>query len=80
MGKILPQGEGKQEKEKATLDPAVCAHPNNDLIRRGNGKQLWWACKQCLRRKERLPLSKFEPTCAVTEGADLVTFGRHMGR
>eukprot|EP00973_Karenia_brevis_P045555 6308870-Karenia_brevis.AAC.1 len=35
MGKILPLGEGKQDKETATMDPAVCAHPNDDLIRRG---------------------------------------------
>eukprot|EP00973_Karenia_brevis_P028562 3936072-Karenia_brevis.AAC.1 len=61
------------------MDPAVSAHPNDDLVRRGNGKQVWWTCKLCLRRWERLPLSKFEPTGAVTEGADLVTFGKHMG-
>eukprot|EP00973_Karenia_brevis_P023650 3258814-Karenia_brevis.AAC.1 len=71
MGKILRQEEGKQDKEKATMDPAVCAHPNDDLIRRSSGKTLWWTCKQRLRRWERLPLSKFKPTGAVTEGADL---------
>eukprot|EP00973_Karenia_brevis_P012576 1706474-Karenia_brevis.AAC.1 len=80
MGKIPPQGEGKFDKEKATKDPAVCAHPNDDLIRRGSGKTSWWTCKQCLRRWECLPLSKFEPAGAVTEREDLVTFGRHMGR
>eukprot|EP00973_Karenia_brevis_P033920 4681408-Karenia_brevis.AAC.1 len=79
MGEILHQGEGKFDKEKVTMDPAVCAHPHDDLVRRGSGKQLWWTCKLCLRRWERLPLSKFEPTGAVTEGADLVTFGKHMG-
>eukprot|EP00973_Karenia_brevis_P019445 2667701-Karenia_brevis.AAC.1 len=35
MGKILPQGEGEFDKEKVTMDPAVCAHPNDDLARRG---------------------------------------------
>ena len=62
------------------MDPAICMHPTERLIRRGSGRDKCWTCRECLRRWERLPLSHFEPKGATPENADLITFGRYMGQ
>ena len=51
VGKALPRGEGKKDKAKASVDPTMCQHPEEDMMPRGCRKDaLWWTCRKCLSR------------------------------
>ena len=53
------QGTGEKDTLLATVDPAVCSHPNDRLKRRRDKSAKWWTCTRCQRRWDRLPLSQF---------------------
>jgi hypothetical protein len=44
VGRELTRGEGKQDAKKASMDPALCQHPEADMQSRGNAKNSWCAC------------------------------------
>jgi hypothetical protein len=75
VGKALPPGDGVQE-----VDPAQCEHPTTCMKRRGNKKNAWWTCNQCLSRWERKSLDSQASRSEIPRGTDLVTFGRHVGK
>ena len=50
VGKQLPPGKGDVDKMKAAMDPAMCQHPTQDMLMRGNKLNKWWLCKRCLCR------------------------------
>jgi hypothetical protein len=79
VGRILPPGSGKKDQNKAHMDPAMCAHQDEDLLARGNKVQQWWTCKKCLSRWERLESSEVTSKTAEPQDQDLVTFGKHSG-
>ena len=80
VGKALPPGEGRVDAKKATADPALCKHPENVMIARGNGPTKWWLCKACLSRWERLTPQEIDQSPNQDPGDHtIVTFGKHMG-
>ena len=81
VGNQWPEGKGKQDMKKRTLDPILCQHPTDMMQARGGRNNLqWWNCQACGTRWERIPLSKFESTPDIPiSGKTKVTFGRHAG-
>ena len=78
VGKPRPQGEGKVDKTKAHMDPAMCQHPDDKMKPRGNKGDKWWLCSACLNRWDRLEMSELN----LSEGSmdlSILKFGKHMG-
>ena len=80
MGLALSRGEGKADAKKAHMDPAVCQHPEEDMMQRGNAKSSWWFCAKCMSRWVRTDLALVNTLTPEPNSLDLVTFGRHMGK
>ena len=82
VGRQLERGKGPKDLARATVDPAICAHPTPAMKRRGNTpSNKWWLCQQCASRFERYPASSVT-RLGETEPPrhqDLVTFGKHTG-
>ena len=80
VGKPLPPGKGPKMQLKAHMDPAMCLHPEEHMIRGGN-KDIckWWTCAKCLLRWERFPASEVQNMSNEPTDMDLVTFGKHAG-
>ena len=79
LGKALPQGEGKKDQTTAHMDPTMCQHPDDEMLLRGNKGNLWWTCKKCLSRWERIPASQINTQTGEPVGTDRLTFGKHAG-
>jgi hypothetical protein len=80
VGRELARGEGKQDAKKASMDPALCQHPESDMQSRGNAKNSWWHCAKCMSRWERTDVALVNTQTQEPNSMDLVTFGRHMGK
>ena len=79
MGKKLKDSLGKKAIQNATHDQALCQHPTTQMQAKGNGKGLFWMCKACVARWERIEVT--DPTRLnqrFLTSADLVTFGKHI--
>jgi len=79
VGKQLPPGEGKADKVKASMDPAICLHPEEEMIPRGNKLNKWWTCRKCLSRWERMDTVEVTATSGQVSHLDLMTFGKYTG-
>ena len=80
VGKKLQDSMGKRAVRNATHDEALCRHPSTQMQAQGNGKGLYWMCKACVARWERIGVT--DPTRlnhGFLTSADLVTFGKHTG-
>jgi hypothetical protein len=79
IGKPLPAGEGKVDRSKVQMDPAVCQHPSHAMKARGNTTTKWWTCAQCLSRWERLAVEQISNLQEEPEDLSILTFGKYMG-
>ena len=80
VGRRLAPGEGKEDKKKAHMDPAMCQHLEADIKERGNKVNKWWFCTKCMSRWVRTDLALVTSETPEPNSQDLVTFGRYMGR
>ena len=78
VGKQLVKGEGSKDRNRATMDPAICQHPDHMMQARGNKNDKWWTCKACLQRWERLKPNEMPNQAAISD-VTLMTAGKHMG-
>ena len=80
VGRRLAPGEGKEDKKKAHMEPAMCQHPEADMQARGNKGNKWWFCTKCMSRWVRTDLALVNSETPEPNSQDLVTFGKHMGK
>ena len=79
VGKQLPRGEGAKDSKKAHMDPAMCNHPDDKMMQRGNRMNKWWTCELCLSRWQRLDQVEVTNVGTDVHHQDLMTFGTHTG-
>ena len=82
IGKALPRGTGQVDLKNATMDPAMCQHPADKMVPRGNKTDKWWLCKACVSRWERLETipTLSSQSITVDPSQEILPFGRYMGR
>jgi len=79
VGKALAPGVGSKDAKKAHVDPAMCSHPDESMLPRGNLQDKWWTCQKCQSRWQRLPSNEVTPMTGAGSHLDLITFGKHTG-
>ena len=69
----------KKSVSKATpqVDEKECSHPDEEMMKRANGKFLWWTCRLCHARWERP--GQQTPWGPPTD-EELMVAGRHKGK
>ena len=82
VGKSRPPGEGKMDKMRAQMDPAMCQHPTDKMKPRGNRGDKWWICTACLSRWDRLDhmaVNTINDMNLADRDRNILQFGKHMG-